>query len=717
MTARKLGWILISVLALASAAGLAWVAVRRMSRASVAAQSTDPAARKPMTYEVAEVIFDGGFGSGWKDWGWGPHEVRDAGPVRIRFSDFGGIILQHEALEAPFGALVFRFQAPPKWGDFLQVSLKYKQLDEQVLPRVALQSQQIVDVGDGWSEAFVPWRALNPSGKPFDRIVIEARKQVGGDWVPIDHVVLAKGNGTTEAASSLAKEQRFIVDCNKTPIPVSPLIYGIAQASPGLGETAHRVGGNTSTRFNWDLGNVWNTGNDWYFENVSGPKTGLSDWIDDARALGIKMAVTVPMIGWVAKDTVSVGFPVSKFGAQRAQDPGRQAGDGFRPDGTPLTPAPPSTTSVAVTPETVHRWITTLHQRDATRGNRGVWMYILDNEPDLWHVTHRDVHPEPIGYDELLDRTVRYGTAIRQADPEGLLAGPASWGWTGYFYSAKDAVAGLPEHADRRAHGDVPLLAWYLRSLAEHEKKTGVRLLDVLDVHFYPQVDGVYKNARTDAEAAAARIRSTRALWDVNYRDESWIEKPIYLLPRLKELIAQNYPDRGISIGEWSFGAEDHISGGLAIAEALGRFGQFGITSAFYWFEIKQGTPAYQAFRAFRNFDGKGGRFLDLSIPTQGPPGGGVSLFASRDAAGSRIVAVALNLDPANRVDAELDLASCGGVASHRVYSYVAGAPGLTENGAARGASHAAGATSTRVVLAPYSINVIDITPRDAPKR
>jgi hypothetical protein len=711
MTARKLGWFAVALLISGSIAGLAWVAVRRAARAQRVDGSSTATKRTPKSYEVAETVFEGGLASGWKDWGSAPHELKDAGPARIRFSDFGGIILQHDQIQARYGALVFRFQAPPSWGNFLQVSLKFKQFDEKVFPPVAVQSENVAELGDGWSEVFVPWRALNPSGKPFDRITIEGRKIVASDWVLLDHVVLTKPDAASEGAMPAAREEKLVVDCNKPATPISPMIYGIANAAQGLGETAHRVGGNTTTRFNWDLG-VWNTGSDWYFENVVGSTNGIYEWLDDAAAKKIKMAVTVPTIGWVAKDDVSVGFPISKFGAQRAQDPNRQAGDGHRPDGTPIAPDSPTITSVAVPPETTRSWIVKLRQREA--GGGGAWMYILDNEPDLWHVTHRDVHPEPVGYDELLDRTIRYGTAIREADPNALIAGPASWGWTGYFYSAKDAVNGVRDHADRRAHGEVPLLAWYLRSLAEHEKKTGVRVLDVLDVHFYPQADGIYgKGARTDAEGSALRLRSTRALWDVAYRDESWIDKPVYLLPRLKELVAQNYPDRGVSIGEWSFGAEDHMSGGLAIAEALGRFAQFGITSAFYWFEIKQGTPAFQAFRAFRNFDGKGGRFLDASIPTQGAQG--ISLFASRDATGSHIVAIALNLDPTSAVEADVDLSSCGGVAGARVFAYEAGSTGFVEGKPPPSAP--AGSPSAKIVLAPYSMNVIDVTTKTPPSQ
>ena len=51
---------------------------------------------------------------------------------------------------------------------------------------------------------------------------------------------------------------------------------------------------------------------------------------------------------------------------------------------------------------------------------------------------------------------------------------------------------------------------------------------------------------------------------------------------RLREWIASENPGLGISIGEWNFGAEEHMSGGLAVAEALGRFGALGLKAAFY---------------------------------------------------------------------------------------------------------------------------------------
>jgi hypothetical protein len=331
-------------------------------------------------------------------------------------------------------------------------------------------------------------------------------------------------------------------------------------------------------------------------------------------------------------------------------------------------------------------------------------MYILDNEPMLWNSTHRDVFPEPLTYDELLKRTIEYGTAVRKADPDAVIAGPAEWGWTNYLWSAADFAPGKMPHSDRRAHGDVPLTAWYLRQLREHEQKTGVRILDVLDLHFYPQTNvGVGIEGNTDPATNARRIRSVRGLWDPTYKDESWIAEPVQLLPRMKKWIADNYPGRGISIGEYNFGAFRHMSGGLAQAEALGRFAQENILSAFFWQYPPDGSPVFWAFRAFRNFDGKGGRFQDTWVPAKAPEG--TSLFASRDASGNKLVAIVLNLDPDQAAQAQIELKGCGALDSVRVLGYSGAPGGFTEQ---TPGAKAEGSLTQR--LPPYSMTVLDLT-------
>jgi hypothetical protein len=231
-----------------------------------------------------------------------------------------------------------------------------------------------------------------------------------------------------------------------------------------------------------------------------------------------------------------------------------------------------------------------------------------------------------------------------------------------------------------------------------------VRILDVLDLHFYPQGKGigVGTGGQVDPGTNERRIRSTRALWDPTYVDESWIEEPVRLLPRMREWVEQNAPGLQLSIGEYSFGAEGHMSGGLALAEALGRFGQQGLDSAFYWTYPPANTPAFWAFRTYRNFDGKGGRFLDYSLPTKSSVST-TSVFASRDASGAHLVTVLLNLDPERPARARLDLPGCGAVGTRRAFRFIGEASGFSELPAAE-------ASASELTLPPYSITVLDLT-------
>ena len=655
------------------------------------------------------MIFDGGFKNEWQDWGWAPHEVKPGVPARMRFNNYGGWILAHPDLTGDFGALVFRVKMPPGEGEFLEVRVESNA--KTIFPRIKISPDHRHEVGDGWTDVMVLMTELNPDGLPFDRVVMRAFREVSDDWISIDKVALTKGSGGARPSASYdattLPRVALSIDCRVKPTKINPMIYGMAQYSFNdakkqeaqwkLDATARRFGGNTTSTYNWEI-NAWNSGQDYFFNNFDAPS--WLDFLKDNDAHGMASVVTVPTMGWVSKDKTSFSFPVSVFGAQEATDPYRPDAGNGKKNGKPIPPGPQSRAYQPITPAFVKKWVEAIRARDAKNGKRSVQMYILDNEPAIWSTTHRDAHPDPLTYDELLQRIIDYGTAVREADRDAIIAGPAEWGWTGYFFSGKDMTS--PLHPDRRAHGDMPLLPWLLKQLAEHEKKTGVRVLDVVDVHAYPYPDRVYSEA-ADGDLAALRLRTTRMLWDPTYVDESWVKEPVRLLPRLRDWIDQNYPGRGISLGEWNFGGESHMSGGLATAEALGRFGQAGITSAFYWTYPPEGSPSMWAFKAFRNYDGKGAHFLDWSVPTT--VAANTSFFASKD--GTHVVAVALNTSRKIAVTAHVDLASCGHVATHQSFSYAGGPAGFVAGAVAQGAS--GGADGVDEVLPPYSINVFDI--------
>jgi hypothetical protein len=682
---------------------------RAAASANASAQAPIPSgatALPPVEKEqkIVQEIYAGGLKSEWQDWGWADRDVKGPGPAKFNFSKYAGWILAHKAQQGDFGALVFKLKAPAEFGEFLEVKLDSDGVSGFEPIKITKRNQ--VPLADGWVQVIVPMYELNPYGLEFSRVRMRANKSVAATPVFIDAVGLSGPSKTPAPTRTFpTRDAAMKLRCDAKTQPISPLIYGVAghKAPEDLKATAYRLGGNGMSRFNWQLGDAWNTASDWYYRNVK------HDWnwrtfIDTGVSRGAYVAITVPMLGWVAKDHNSYSFPVSSYGKQKDADPSHSdMGNGVAPDGKELKPPPPTRTSMPAPPEFIKKWVETIRKEDQARGKRGVQSYILDNEPALWNSTHRDVHPEPVTYDELLDRTIRYGSAVRAADPDAVIAGPAEWGWPGYFWSAKDSAAGFSSKPDRRAHGDVPLLDWYLTKLREHEKNTGVRILDVVDLHFYPQGKGLFQaggGGNTDPDAIQRRFNATRSLWDPSYVDESWIKDTIRLIPRIKEVIAKNYPGRGFSIGEWNFGAEGHIGGALALAEALGRFAQGGVTSAYYWTFPKPGSPAYWAFRAFRNYDGKGASFLNNYVESTAPEG--TSLFVSKNDAGTRYVAVALNFQRDTALKVKLETSACRALTAGKRFTYVGSPKGFEEAPLTpRGAV-------IEATLPPYSITVLD---------
>jgi hypothetical protein len=125
------------------------------------------------------------------------------------------------------------------------------------------------------------------------------------------------------SGTTASRTGSFVLDCRAEGRAISPLIYGIggADGSPwATGATARRWGGNPTTRYNWRL-NTWNLTKDWFFRNTGDSNSSYQRFLDENRSHGVKTALTLPMLGWVAKDASSYSFPVSVFGPQEATGP------------------------------------------------------------------------------------------------------------------------------------------------------------------------------------------------------------------------------------------------------------------------------------------------------------------------------------------------------------------------------------------------------------
>jgi hypothetical protein len=465
----------------------------------------------------------------------------------------------------------------------------------------------------------------------------------------------------------------IVVNAGANRHPINADVYGVAHATVAdltdLNVPLNRNGGNNTTRYNWQV-NADNRGNDWYYESIADPSATAGErgdtFIANARAANAQAMLTIPLIGWVAKVGANrsklAGFSIAKYGPQSGNDWQwfADAGNGVRTDGTLVTGNDPGDANVTSTSLTQQGWVTHLVNRWGTNATGGLRYYILDNEPSLWHSTHRDVHPAGATMNEIRDKMIDYATRIKAIDPTALVVGPEEWGWSGYLFSGSDqqygAAHGWSFLPDRASHGNADYLPWLLDQLRQNHVTTGVRLLDVFTVHYYPQ-GGEFSN---DVSAAMQqrRNRSTRSLWDPNYVDETWINDKVKLVPRLKQWVNAYYPATKTGITEYNWGAENHINGATAQADIYGIFGRENLDMGARWTTPASSTPTYKAMKMYRNYDGNKSTFGDVSVAATAPNPDTVSAFAAVRTSDGALTLMAINKSSSTGTTATVNIAN-----------------------------------------------------------
>jgi hypothetical protein len=624
----------------------------------------------PEQAETPLIIYGDALTAEWMDWSWARHDLRSTGNIlRGRYAismtpeAFKGLYLHHAPLgTAGYGTLQFFVfgtadikvsvaDADGKFGKPVSLG-SYRRAASNLLP--------------GWSVVRIPLTELGLShlGATISGIVFQSATATLQSDLFLDDMSLLPDPSLPIAAMEATVGVR--VDATVGRHPISPFIYGMAFApSDYLADLrlgSNRWGGNDKSRYNWVHGDATNAARDWRWANRAAayggkfckPSSAADAFFADNRATGTATVLTVPTLGWVARDSDNAhmsqhvptagGSPLQTVdGAIRGYDPADNRKQtsirSFAHKPGPFTNDPNSDEGAVYQDEWVHHLVNSFG--DAAHG--GVPFYAMDNEPDLWDSTHTDVHPARMGYDDMLANFLEYATAVKNVDPHSQVTGPVSSGWTAYLYSSLDRGDDrFHTHADRARHGNEEFLPWFLKQVHAHDLRSHSRTLDVLDVHYYPQGSGLY-DGRMDQDAQTRRLRATRSLWDADYSDESWIGEPVRLIPRLKSWIGEDYPGTKIGITEWNFGADKEINGALAIADVLGIFGREDVYLANYWAYPQKNSPGYLAFRLYRNADGHGHGFGDLACSAVSANFNQVSCFAAVDTTTGELTLMLIN--------------------------------------------------------------------------
>ncbi len=476
------------------------------------------------------------------------------------------------------------------------------------------------------------------------------------------------------------------------PGPISPLVYGANFASQAqataLNLPINRNGGNATTRYNW-MQDSTSSASDWYFlshlNNGGAPSASVDAWVraNNLAGVGTLSMITIPIIGYVANvgpSGYSWSFSVAKYGPQQATEPYHpDAGNGNHTNGTPVTGNDPTDANVAVPISYQQGWLNHLVSTFGTAQSGGVGFYLLDNEPGLWMQTHRDVFPNGETMSDLASKEIGAANLVKIIDPSAQVCGSEEWGWLGYLYSGADYQwlaahnwTGTPP--DKAAHGGLDCVAYLLQQFQQASNTAGRRLLDVLSLHYYPQ--GSYGDSDASEAATEWRARATRSLWDPNYTDESWINANIQLIPRMKNWVNGYYPGTRLGITEYEWGADSNMGAAIAQADALGIYGRDGVYLANRWVCPAAGTPTYNAFLMYRNYDGSHNAFGDWPLPVSFPDPNTVSVFGSLDSSTGETKVMLVHKRTSGT--APVNVAVTGSSGSHTVHVYQMTSAGIT---------------------------------------
>ena len=304
--------------------------------------------------------------------------------------------------------------------------------------------------------------------------------------------------------------------------------------------------GNNATRYNWR--HKMTVHPDWYNNVYS------HDWANTAQKVlgkmpGIDAMYAFQLTGWAA------GSTEYNFGDWNwKQEHGKYAtptldlagGGEVADDGETLVKAGdyklynmewPADSTVAIIP----------YWRDELKFDMSRFQYwSMDNEMEIWRGTHSDLDL-PVTADFLVEHYIDVAKKARAQWKDIKLTGPVpanEWQWCSVAsYNKEDR----PKGPDR----NYCWLEYFIMKVAEEQKKSGVRLLDVLDIHWYPSEKDYESRMNwhrvlfdtTYNYPGANGIKNVTGKWDNNNQKE-------YIFKRINNWLDQYFGEgHGITLG------------------------------------------------------------------------------------------------------------------------------------------------------------------------
>jgi hypothetical protein len=206
--------------------------------------------------------------------------------------------------------------------------------------------------------------------------------------------------------------------------------------------------------------------------------------------------------------------------------------------------------------------------------NKNQFLYWnMDNEPDVWNGTHDDVMSTLIPASEFMDRFIEVAKKARALFPEIKICGPVTtseWQW--YKWGNEGITIDGKYYC---------WLEYFIKRLADEQKASGIRLLDVVDLHNYPyapsdldalQLHRMYYD-KNYVYPGANGVKTINGGWDNSQTKE-------YIFQRINDWLIKYFGENhGITLGisEWGPSSNNPNICSIVYGSALGTFANNGV--------------------------------------------------------------------------------------------------------------------------------------------
>ena len=197
----------------------------------------------------------------------------------------------------------------------------------------------------------------------------------------------------------------------------------------------------------------------------------------------------------------------------------------------------------------------------------------MDNEPEIWSGTHDDIMPSQIAASAFMDNFFTVAKKARALFPNIKICGPVTaneWQW--YKWASEMLYINGKYYS---------WLEYFLKRVSDEEKATGIKLLDVVDIHFYPsesadadvlQLHRVFFD-KNYVYPGANGVKTIRGSWDNTQTKE-------YIFQRINDWLTQYFgANHGITLGltESGINSSNANVNSVLYSSMLGTFANNGV--------------------------------------------------------------------------------------------------------------------------------------------